>query len=181
MPHYRKYGKQWEPITPEQFLEKMGSYQFPKSKRGPIQQAFITLLYYTGARLQEALNLSPISITVKGDMMFVELGKRLKGGLKTQPLPIPTDKPYVYTIVALKKKRRNLERLFPFSHKTGYNIVSRVLDTYPHHLRLSRITNMLNEGYTIIQVKNWTGHAGLTSLDAYVGIVDIQQMGKSLR
>jgi hypothetical protein len=44
---------------------------------------------------------------------------------------------------------------------------------------LSRITKFFVDGYTIAQVRSWTG-LSLAALEYYVGIVDTQKMGDSL-
>jgi len=71
-----------------------------------------------------------------------------------------------------------IERVFPYCDKTGYNIGRRAFK-YPQLFRLSRITNFFLEGWTIAQVRSWTG-LSLASLEYYVGIVDTQKMGDSL-
>jgi len=50
---------------------------------------------------------------------------------------------------------------------------------YPHHLRLSRITNFFSRGFPIAQVRSWSGLT-LSSLEFYVGTVDIEKMGREL-
>jgi hypothetical protein len=69
-------------------------------------------------------------------------------------------------------------RVFRFSDKTAYNAVRRVYH-YPHFFRLSRITSFFAEGWSIAQVKNWTG-LSLAALEYYVGLVDIDKMAASL-
>jgi hypothetical protein len=69
-------------------------------------------------------------------------------------------------------------RVFPYCRKSAYNIVRRAFK-YPHLFRLSRITNFFLEGWTIAQIKSWTGLM-LSALEYYVGLVDIARMGESL-
>jgi len=54
----------------------------------------------------------------------------------------------------------------------------RAFPFYPHHLRLSRITNFLLEGYDLAKLHSWTELTWKT-LNVYVGIVDIDKMSKS--
>jgi hypothetical protein len=94
------------------------------------------------------------------------------------PLKLPYSAPYA---LLLKEAIENTEpgkHVFPYSARTGYNIVRRAFK-YPHLFRLSRITNFFLQGWTITQVKSWTG-LSLAALEFYVGIVDTIKMGDSL-
>jgi len=70
-------------------------------------------------------------------------------------------------------------KLWPYCTKTAYNIVTRAFLFYPHYLRLNRITNMLMEGHNLAQLHSWTG-LSLKALNAYVGIVDMDKMARTL-
>ena len=91
---------------------------------------------------------------------------------------VPLDVPFVNEIVWALENTEKEQRVFPYCKKTGYNIVDRVFK-YPHYFRLSRITNFFLEGWTIAQVRAWTGLT-LAALEYYVGLVDISRMGQSL-
>ncbi|MEM2514561.1 MAG: site-specific integrase [Candidatus Bathyarchaeia archaeon] len=176
MPWYRRHGKAATPITFEEFLRAMERAKSIK----PEHRAFAALLYYTGVRRGEALRAVKEQFWVKDGFLFFDVGKRLKGGRETPPLNIPLNAPYVLDIWRVVKKTGKGERVFPFTDRTAYNIICRVFNTYPHHLRLSRITDFLMKGFNIAEVKSWTGHASTKSLDSYVGIVDVHRMGESL-
>jgi len=88
------------------------------------------------------------------------------------------DAAYVGSIVDSYVGVKKEGRVWPYCRKTGYNIVNRVF-FYPHYFRLSRITRFFADGFTIAQVKSWTGLT-LKALDYYVGLVSITDMGKSL-
>jgi hypothetical protein len=98
--------------------------------------------------------------------------------LKTQALPIPIDAPYAIELARAIAQTKPAQKLFPFSRKTAYNIVRRAFK-YPHLFRLSRITWFFAHGWTIDQVKSWTGLT-LAALEYYVGTADISRMGKSM-
>ena len=83
------------------------------------------------------------------------------------------------SIVETLKNRKPKELVWPYCRKTGYNIVKRVF-YYPHYHRLSRITQFFLDGYSIAEVKSWTG-LSLKALDYYVGLVSIHRMGESLK
>ena len=143
-------------------------------------RGFVALLYYTAVRKSEALRTRKEQITISGDLLYYSVGKRLKHGIETSPLPIPFDAPYVDEIIYCWEKAESGQRIWPFSKRTAYNTVTRIMPAYPHYFRLSRITNFFLEGWTIAQVRSWTGLT-LKALEFYVGLVDIQKMGESLR
>ena len=163
-------------LTDKEFIEGMKEGYFVKS---PDHEALVTFLHYSAVRISEGLNLKRSRFRIANDMLFVDVGKRLKHSKETPPLEIPLDSPYVNTIVETLKDRKRTDQVWPYCRKTGYNIVKRVFH-YPHHHRLSRITQFFLDGYTIPEVKSWTG-LSLKALDYYVGLVSIHKMGKSLK
>lgn len=173
-PWYRKYGKIQEPITDADFVEGMRKGHFC----GERHKGFVALLYYSAVRKSEALRALREQFRLSGDDVIFEVGKRLKHGIQTPPLNIPLEAPYVDEIWKAVLHTQEHSRVFPYSPRTGYNIVNRVF-LYPHFFRLSRITNFFAEGWTIAQVHSWTGLT-LKALDYYVGLVSVKQMGKSL-
>jgi integrase len=175
MPDYRKNGKILIPLTDDEFAEGMENGYFAKESH----KAFVVLLFYSGVRKQEALRALRKQFRITNDAVIFSVGKRLKHGIETPPLTIPSKAPYVNLLIAeIEQTFSKNSRIFEFSAKTAYNIVSRVFN-YPHLFRLSRITNFFAAGYNIAQVRSWTGLT-LKSLDFYVGIVDVKEMGQSL-
>ncbi|MGA3289817.1 MAG: hypothetical protein ABSD42_06215 [Candidatus Bathyarchaeia archaeon] len=171
---YRKEGKKLNPLTDKDFTDGMEAHYFVKEDH----KAFVALLYYSAVRKSEALRATREQFTItKTDLVF-SVGKRLKHGIETPPLKIPLKAPYVDSIVSAIKDTEPGMVVFPYSKKTGYNIVARCFG-YPHFFRLSRITNFFSDGWTIAQVHSWTGLT-LKALDYYIGLVDIDKMGKSL-
>ena len=174
MPHYRKYGKIQTALTDQDFIEGMGKGKFVQRKH----KGFVTLLYYFGVRKTEGLRAIKDRFKISKNVLVFDVGKRLKHGIQTPALNVPLDAPFVDEIVWSIENTKEGQRVFPFSKKTGYNIVDRVFK-YPHYFRLSRITNFFLEGWNIAQVRSWTG-LSLKALNYYVGLVDITKMGESL-
>lgn len=162
------------PLSDEEFQEGMHIGKFCERKH----KGFAALLFYTGVRKSEALRSVKEQFRLRADQIIFEVGKRLKRGIVTPPLNIPLEAPYVDEIVWSVEQTPNGERVWPYCKKTGYNIVDRVFK-YPHYFRLSRITNFFLEGWTIVQVRSWTGLT-LKALESYVGLVDVMRMGKTL-
>jgi len=52
------------------------------------RQAFLTILFFTGCRVSEALALTADNISCKGDMIYIQFF-RLKGSKQTDPTEVP--------------------------------------------------------------------------------------------
>jgi len=173
-PWYRKHGKIQQLITDEAFIEGMKRGYFVEPKH----RGFCTLLFYSAVRKGEALRALKKQFRLVDDEIIFDVGVRLKHGIHTPPLNIPLSARYAREIWSAVEDTQPKHRVFPYSSKTGYNIVSRVFK-YPHLFRLSRITRFFLDGWTIAQVRSWTGLT-LKALEYYVGLVDIKRMGESL-
>lgn len=151
----------------------------------PTHRSFVTLLYYTGVRRWEALRATPEQFQITEETVYFDVLKRLKHGKTTPPLPIPRSAKYVELIVRDVRDTKPKKRIWRFCPATAYNVVRRVWDNYPHHLRLSRITNFFTpdeqgKSRSIAQVQTWTGLT-LGALNFYVGLVELRGMGETLR
>jgi integrase len=175
MPYYQREGKIQQPISDLDFSNGMQEGIFHKQKH----RAFCVLLYYSAVRCSEALRVKKEQFQIGSKAILFDVGVRLKHGKQTPSLLLPLDAPYLEELKEAIEETKKDERVFPYCRMTGYNIVRRAFK-YPHLFRLSRITNFFLEGYTVVQVRNWTGLT-LMSLEYYLGIVDIVKMGESLK
>jgi len=171
---YTIEGKIEQPLTDDDFKEGMEHGKFLKQKH----RAFCVLLYYSAVRKKEALRAFKEQFVVSPKEIIFNVGKRLKHGKETPGLNLPLDALYMNELLEALRDTKHRERVFPYCDKTGYNIVRRAFK-YPHLFRLSRITNFFLEGYTIPEVKSWTGLT-LKALNYYVGLVSVKRMGESL-
>lgn len=174
MPWYRKEGKIETPITEQEFKEGMLKGYFVEH----YHRVYVILLYYTACRNGEINKATRDQFRLMPDKIVFDVGQRLKHSKSTPALPIPLDAPFVLEIVDYVVKLQKGQRLFLFTKRTGYNIVSRVFK-YPHWFRLSRITWFFQQGFSIAEVRSWTGLT-LRALDYYVGLTKIETMGKAL-
>ena len=136
------------------------------------RQAFLSVLFFAGVRVSEALALNSNDITCTPDMIYVQFF-RLKGSNQTDPTPLPrTD--------ALEWLCEQEGELFTFCRKTGYNIVKRVFaQLYPHFFRMNRFTKVA-EKHGLATMINFSGLAP-TSVSHYIAKVDIKTVGKALQ
>lgn len=173
MPNYSKSGKILVPLTEQQFIEGMEKGKFCQDKH----RGLASLFYYTGVRLSEALRSKKEQYSLQNKRIYFDVLKRLKHGLQTPPLTIPLSKPYAETIWKAVENTKPKRRVFPYCDKTGYNVISR-LWFYPHHLRLTRITDLFNKGFTIPEIRTYTGLT-LNALNFYIGLATIEKMGEA--
>jgi len=176
MPKYSRQGKVEQPITPEEWVNYMDNGRFVSRKH----KGFCAVLYYFAVRKGEALKAMKEQFKVGETEFFWDVGERFKGSRRTPTLSILKNLPYVNEIGLAVKNTRDRKKVFPYCLKTGYNIVDRVFPMYPHFFRLSRITQMFNEGWTITEVRSWTGLT-LNALNYYVGLANIRRKGKTIR
>jgi len=176
MPNYTRTGKIEQPITPEDWHNYMEKGRFIREKH----KGFCAVLYYFAVRSGEALKTVKEQFDYDDEALYWDVGLRLKHSKRTPTLNILKDLPYVDRVISSVEDTGEGEKVFPYSRKTGYNIVSRVFPSYPHFFRLSRITQMFNDGWTLTEVRSWTGLT-LNALNYYIGLASIREKGKTIR
>lgn len=135
------------------------------------KQAFLSILFFCGCRVSEALALTSNDITCKRSMLYIQF-HRLKGSKQTDPQEVPRAD-------ALTWLCEQEGRLFPFSYITAYRLVKKAFpDLYPHYFRMNRITKT-DIAFGDAVVYHVFGISA-TSIDHYRGKVDIKRVGKSL-
>jgi len=160
-----KYNKKITRTMKYQELKK-GIDDLPEDK-----QALLTVLFFAGCRVSEALALTADDIHCTGDTVFIQFF-RLKGSKQTDPQELPRADSLLWLCEQSGK-------LFPFSRMTAYRTVKKVFaDLYPHYFRLNRITKTVAdfgdaEAYHIFGIT-------ASSIDHYRGKVDIKHVGQAL-
>jgi len=138
------------------------------------RQAFLSVLFFSGCRISEALALTPNDIHCTQDTIFIQFF-RLKNSKQTDPTPLPNADALTY-LCGLK------DNPFPWCRSTGYRIVNRTFPNeglYPHFFRQNRITKT-SEKHGDSYVYSFVGICA-QSIDHYRGKVDIKKVGKALR
>ena len=136
------------------------------------RQAFLSVLFFAGVRVSEALALESNDISCTADTIYIQFF-RLKGSKPTDPTPIPKTN-------ALSWLCSQEGSLFHWCRKTGYNIVNRAFPSmYPHFFRMNRITK-ISEKHGDAFVYSYVGICA-QSIDHYRGKVDIKRVGQALR
>ncbi len=172
---YSLEGKIERGITDAEFSRGLEQGYFVDEK---LHRAYCVLLYYSAVRKGEALKVTPERFHFSDKSMTYDVGERFKHSKETPHLTLSYDlEGMEYLVDAIKDSKSN-DRIFPFCPKTAYSIVRRVWH-YPHLFRLSRITWFLHHGYTLVDVRSWTG-LSLAALEYYAGIVTTEKMGEAM-
>ena len=137
-----------------------------------MKQALLSVLFFAGCRVSEALALSANDINCTKDIIFVQFF-RLKGSKQTDPQEIPRTS-------ALSWMCGREGKLFPFSRMSTYRLIKKIFpDLYPHYFRMNRITktDILFGDATVYHIFGISA----SSIDHYRGKVDIKRVGKALQ
>ena len=138
----------------------------------PIErQAFLSVLFFAGCRVSEALTLTSNDISCKEDTVYIQFF-RLKNSKQTDPQELPRAD-------AVKWICEQEGKLFHFKYITAYRTVKKVFpELYPHYFRMNRITktDILFGDATVYHVFGISAN----SIDHYRGKVDVKRVGKAL-
>ncbi len=155
---------------------KQAIQDLPRSR-----QAFLSVLFFAGCRVSEALALTPNDINCTKDTIYVQFF-RLKGSNQTDPIPLPREDAlnWICHTAALLTPEGATERIFWYGRHTAYRLVKKCFPTlYPHYFRMNRIMKISDE-FGDATVYSYVGiTAG--SIDHYRGKVDIKKVGKALQ
>ena len=166
MPKYKK--KITRPMEYTEFKEAITDTDLELTDN---RKAFLSVLFFTGCRISEALALTANDISCTRETIFIQFF-RLKGSKQTDPQEVPRADALIWLCEQHGK-------LFPFSRMTGYRTVKKVFyDLYPHYFRMNRITktDILFGDATVYHVFGISA----SSIDHYRGKVDIKRVGKAL-
>ena len=151
---------------------------FTDNFKGIRDKLIITLLYGTGIRLAELLNLKDRDIDTKGYLIKV-LGKRKKERIIPYPRSI---NPLLQQYLEIRNREigNSQEALLvtdkgkPVYEKLIYRVVNKYLELVtslekksPHVLRHSYATHLLNKGADLNAVKELLGHSNLSATQVY--------------
>ncbi|NND78732.1 MAG: tyrosine-type recombinase/integrase [Maribacter sp.] len=167
------------PFSEEEMQQILSQLPFEDSFEGRRDKLIIELLYATGIRRTELINLRIIDVDLSGQTIKV-LGKRNKE--RVIPLLAPT----LDLFLSYFSYRNSLENIrdkeFVFLAKSGNKIyetlVYRIINGYfskvsskvkrsPHILRHTFATHLLNKGADLNSVKELLGHSSLASTQIY--------------
>jgi integrase/recombinase XerC len=157
-------------------IDQLGQIaEFQDSTTGKRDQAVVELLYCTGIRLSELINLKSTDIDFGRNTIKV-LGKRNKERIIPYPESlktilkeyenerVKTESPYFFTTI---KGEKIYPRLVQRIVKKYLGLVSTNEKKNPHLLRHTFATHLLNNGAEINAIKELLGHANLSATQIY--------------
>jgi integrase/recombinase XerC len=184
---FPKLGRSLPTVLDEKSISNMLDLEyFAKDIWGIRDKAIMELLYSSGIRLNELINLSKENVDFKNNVIKVR-GK----GRKERVIPIGL--PAIGAIITYLEKREeyfeekgaDYDRSVIFNAKNGKKLypalLNRIAEKYiskvseikkksPHVLRHSFATHMLNHGADIRAVKDLLGHASLSTTQIYTHV-----------
>lgn len=167
------------PFSEQEMQNVLQQLSFAEDFEGRRDKLMIELLYTTGIRRAELINLKISDVDLRGNTIRV-LGKRNKE--RIVPLLSSTKDLFLDYFDERKDLENRLDERFVFLSKTGVKIyetlVYRVINKYlsevsskvkksPHILRHTFATHLLNKGADLNSVKELLGHSSLASTQVY--------------
>lgn len=149
---------------------------------GHVVRLIIEILYGTGMRLAELINLKMEDVNLRSGMVKV-LGKRNKERIipittelktlisnyiqkRSHILAVPTNENARFLL--LTKQGKKLSRSFVYGKVKRYlSLVTTIDKKSPHVLRHTFATHMLNNGADLNAIKELLGHANLSATQVY--------------
>ncbi|MES2646582.1 MAG: tyrosine-type recombinase/integrase [Bacteroidota bacterium] len=176
----QKQNKRLPQFVEKTDMEKLWRYtEFEDTWTGNTERLILMLLYQTGMRLSEVINLRELQVDGAHNSLKI-LGKGNKERL------IPCSSGYIKELLAYRDRKRiefeNFETVYLFVNDKGkklyskwvYNAVRKYLDPAttidkrsPHVLRHTFATHLLNEGADLNAVKELLGHSSLAATQVY--------------
>lgn len=166
------------PFSPEEVNRLLNGDLFPHDYLGILQKTIITLLYYTGIRRQELIDLKCTAVDFETNTIKV-LGKRNKE--RIIPLLLGA-RDRLIEYLNYKKELSAPNTFYFFCMPSGlkvsegfvyetvnhyFSIVSTKVKKSPHMLRHSFATHLLNNGADLNSVKELLGHESIAATQVY--------------
>ena len=182
IPRKKEPKEQLKVLSEEQVLSLLNQPD-SRLKKGRRELAILSLLYDSALRISELLNLKVQDINLNGiKTVQVWHGK----GNKNRIVPISDDTANIIKIYIEGYNKQANDFLFTNNknEKLCSNTVRKILNKYcdkarkmdptflehiyPHLLRHSKATHLINRGVSVLEVKEFLGHASLESTQIYI-------------
>lgn len=167
------------PFSEDEVFSVLDGDFFSNNFKGVLEKTVIYILYFTGARRSEIIEMDYNSVDLSEDILKV-LGKRNKERLIPIHKVLKTQLKLYLKSRSLIKDSENIKSFFcledgkkispGFVYKTvnGYfNMVSTKSKKSPHMLRHSFATHMLDQGADLNAVKGLLGHSSVAATQNY--------------
>jgi integrase len=162
-------------------------------KLAPRERLFCEVLAWSGARISEALALTPASIDIESGVASILTLKRRKRGIVRQvPLPRDTLRD-LNRVFKLRLMQRDpelaVERLWTWSRTTAWRRVKEVMaaaaitgtPAMPRGLRHSFGVNAFQSNVPPHLVQRWLGHASMRTTAIYADVIGPEERSIAAR
>ncbi len=157
---YPKIGRKLpEYITKQQFYEGLNKIQNKKHR------LIVLLLYGCGLRIGELINLKTRNVrkAIGNGGLFYYLEIRCGKGGKDRNVPLPE---LIQRLIDFDLEYV-IDNRGKYSASSVRKIVRRYFDTYPHALRHSYATELVNQDTSLKKIADLLGHAKTTTTERY--------------
>lgn len=137
---------------------------------------FCLMLYYTGARISEALELTAERLDLNAGVVIIRTLKRRSHNV-FRAIPLP--KAYLMDLLKMMTGEPQQAPLWPFSRKTGYRIIKNVMTdcritgthACPKGLRHGFGIACVEQNIPLPTIAKWMGHSSITTTAIYLNAV----------
>lgn len=180
--------KQARPLIPfltEEQVATLLSQPDPSTLRGLRDTALMSLLYDSGARVQELVDLSLADIRLNHPAMLILTGK----GQKARQVPLMKDTCKLMTrYITVFHPHRTSDKIPLFYNKAGKHLtrygITYILKKYaqqaapaldpntisPHVIRHTKAMHLLRAGVHLVYIRDFLGHTDITTTEVYARI-----------
>jgi integrase len=144
----------------------------------PKKHLFISMLWQTGARVSELLEVCVKDIDFYArTIQLPTIKRRVKDAKRTLPLQ-DSLKGDIGAYIAMKSLKSN-DQIFPFTRQTAYNIASAAVTgagyekdrAHPHVFRHSFAVHCILSSVPIVVLQQWLGHANIQNTLIYLQVL----------
>jgi integrase/recombinase XerD len=167
-----KYGNEYRPSKEKRLPKVLSESEILngiKSCKNIKHKCILSVLFSTGMRRGELLNLKVKDIDSKNMIIRIKIGK----GFKDRNVPLK--KNLLALLREYYKEYKPTYFLFEgekgkYSETSVANITKKYLSINPHAIRHSRGTNLINNGADITEVQKYFGHKNIKTTQIYTHI-----------
>jgi len=124
-------------------------------------RCLVSLLYLTGARISEILELKGKDIQIEEDEIRISIRPKKTGDYgpvsKSQDLILDKKGKFVACIIEHSKTKKAEESIINMTRQRAWQIIRELSGVSPHFFRYSRVVQLLDKGYSLDQVRKWIG------------------------
>lgn len=147
---------------------------------------FCLMLFYTGARISEVLELTPNRLDEGNKSVVIRTLKR-RNNRTYRAVPLPDE--FLKSVRRYSRKIDGDERLWPFSRKTAYRIVKQVMraaaiegvPACPKGLRHGFGVACVEANIPLPTIAKWMGHSSIETTAIYLNVIGKEERGLARR